>query len=67
MPKISSKGTLMPESPIRRLVPFAEEAKREVVTSTNPFRLKSSRLFLSNLSLVQSENKLVVLVDKFFI
>jgi len=27
MPKISSKGKLMPESPIRKLVPFAEAAK----------------------------------------
>lgn len=29
MPKISIKGRLMPESPIRKLVPFAEEAKRK--------------------------------------
>ncbi len=29
MPKISNKGRLMPESPIRKLVPFAEEAKRK--------------------------------------
>ncbi len=29
MPKISIKGMQMPESPIRRLVPFAEQAKRE--------------------------------------
>lgn len=28
MPKISNKGTIMPESPIRRLVPFAEDAKK---------------------------------------
>lgn len=28
MPKISSKGQKMPESPIRKLVPFAEEAKK---------------------------------------
>ena len=28
MPKISNKGALMPESPIRKLVPFAEEAKK---------------------------------------
>lgn len=27
MPKISKKGTAMPESPIRKLVPYAEEAK----------------------------------------
>ena len=27
MPNISNKGTKMPESPIRKLVPFAEEAK----------------------------------------
>ena len=26
MPKISNKGQLMPESPIRKLVPFSEEA-----------------------------------------
>ena len=29
MPKISLKGRQMPESPIRKLVPFAEEAKRK--------------------------------------
>jgi aspartate aminotransferase len=29
MPKISKKGTMMPESPIRKLVPFAEAAKKE--------------------------------------
>lgn len=29
MPKISSKGNSMPESPIRKLVPFAEEAVRK--------------------------------------
>jgi len=28
MPKISNKGISMPESPIRKLVPFAEEAKK---------------------------------------
>ena len=28
MPKISNKGVLMPESPIRKLVPFAEDAKK---------------------------------------
>ena len=28
MPKISNKGMLMPESPIRKLVPFAEQAKK---------------------------------------
>ncbi|MEC7863708.1 MAG: pyridoxal phosphate-dependent aminotransferase [Bacteroidota bacterium] len=28
MPKISSKGVAMPESPIRKLVPFAEQAKK---------------------------------------
>ena len=27
MPKISAKGTMMPSSPIRKLVPYAEEAK----------------------------------------
>jgi len=27
MPKISNKGKLMPESPIRKLVPFADAAK----------------------------------------
>ncbi len=31
MPKISNKGALMPESPIRKLVPFAEEAKKRGV------------------------------------
>jgi aspartate aminotransferase len=29
MPQISEKGKLMPASPIRKLVPFAEEAKRQ--------------------------------------
>ncbi|MDT0608415.1 pyridoxal phosphate-dependent aminotransferase [Croceitalea rosinachiae] len=29
MPKISSKGRLMPASPIRKLVPYAEEAKKK--------------------------------------
>lgn len=29
MPKISIKGRLMPESPIRKLVPFAEKAKEQ--------------------------------------
>ena len=28
MPKISLKGRLMPESPIRKLVPYAEDAKK---------------------------------------
>ena len=28
MPKISAKGQKMPESPIRKLVPYAEEAKK---------------------------------------
>lgn len=29
MPKISIKGAMMPESPIRKLVPFAEKAKKK--------------------------------------
>src|SRR5687767_14153370 len=29
MPKVSDKGHHMPASPIRKLVPFAEQAKRE--------------------------------------
>ncbi|MFW5663809.1 MAG: pyridoxal phosphate-dependent aminotransferase [bacterium] len=29
MPKISDKGRMMPESPIRKLVPFAEKVKKE--------------------------------------
>jgi aspartate aminotransferase len=29
MPEISERGRMMPESPIRKLVPFAEEAKRK--------------------------------------
>jgi len=29
MPKISNKGNTMPESPIRKLVPFAEKAKKK--------------------------------------
>ena len=28
MPKISDKGRMMPESPIRKLVPYAEKAKK---------------------------------------
>ena len=28
MPKISFKGATMPESPIRKLVPYAEDAKK---------------------------------------
>jgi aspartate aminotransferase len=32
MPKISNKGQLMPESPIRKLVPYAEEAKSRGIT-----------------------------------
>jgi len=31
MPKISNRGAEMPASPIRKLVPFAEAAKREGV------------------------------------
>ena len=31
MPKISRKGTLMPQSPFRKLVPYAEQAKKEGV------------------------------------
>ncbi len=31
MPSISKKGTKMPESPIRKLVPYAEKAKKEGV------------------------------------
>jgi aspartate aminotransferase len=29
MPKISTKGSHMPESPIRKLVPFADRAKEK--------------------------------------
>lgn len=29
MPKISHKGKLMPESPIRKLVPYSEIAKKK--------------------------------------
>jgi aspartate aminotransferase len=29
MPKISQRGTMMPQSPIRKLVPYAEDAKRK--------------------------------------
>ena len=32
MPKISRKGGLMPESPIRKLVPYAESAKKKGLT-----------------------------------
>jgi len=31
MPKISNKGNNMPESPIRKLVPYAENAKKKGV------------------------------------
>jgi aspartate aminotransferase len=31
MPKISQKGVLMPQSPIRKLVPYAEQAKKDGV------------------------------------
>ncbi len=31
MPSISTKGALMPESPIRKLVPYAENAKKRGV------------------------------------
>ena len=31
MPKISLKGQAMPESPIRKLVPYAEDAKKRGV------------------------------------
>ena len=31
MPKISSKGQNMPSSPIRKLVPFSDEAKKRGV------------------------------------
>ncbi len=31
MPGISSKGRMMPESPIRKLVPYAEAAKKRGV------------------------------------
>ena len=39
MPKISIKGKLMPESPIRKLVPYAEDAKKtieEIESITQP-------------------------------
>lgn len=29
MPHISNKGRMMPESPIRKLVPYAEDAKKK--------------------------------------
>ena len=29
MPSVSRKGKAMPESPIRKLVPYAEKAKKE--------------------------------------
>jgi aspartate aminotransferase len=32
MPKISKKGQMMPESPIRKLVPFAEDAKKRGIS-----------------------------------
>jgi aspartate aminotransferase len=34
MPTISTKGKQMPESPIRKLVPFSEIAKRKVIKIT---------------------------------
>ena len=38
MPTTSIKGRQMPPSPIRKLVPFAEKAKKEGKTSTNPLK-----------------------------
>ena len=32
MPQISAKGSAMPESPIRKLVPYAEDAKKRGTT-----------------------------------
>jgi hypothetical protein len=37
MPKISHKGAQMPSSPIRKLVPFAEKAKKD--GKTIPFTI----------------------------
>ena len=59
MPKISAKGLCMPESPIRKLVPFAENAKKrgtQVIhlnigqpdISTPDIALKAIRNFESN-------------------
>ena len=59
MPKISAKGLYMPESPIRKLVPFAENAKKrgtQVIhlnigqpdISTPDIALKAIRNFESN-------------------
>jgi hypothetical protein len=41
MPTVSQKGMLMPASPIRKLVPFAEEAKRKgrkIITLLSNFK-----------------------------
>lgn len=32
MPKISDRGTLMPDSPIRKLVPYSEKAIKKGIT-----------------------------------
>jgi aspartate aminotransferase len=42
MPKISNKGIQMPESPIRKLVPYAEGAKKRG-TKVYPFKHWSTR------------------------
>ena len=52
MPKISSKGTAMPESPIRKLVPYADKAEEQGVeifylnigVTDNAFFAKDSRI-----------------------
>ena len=51
MPSISSKGQNMPESPIRKLVPYAEKAKKEGKT-------------VFHLNIGQSQDKHFVLADK---
>ena len=42
MPYISNKGTKMPESPIRKLVPFAEGAKKKGACSSAQARTQTA-------------------------
>ena len=47
MPEISQKGIIMPESPIRKLVPFAEKAKQsgKKVFHLKPFMMSNCKLW----------------------
>ena len=50
MPNISSKGNNMPESPIRKLVPFAEIAKNK---GKSDAKIQHLAIFLSKNILIQ--------------